>query len=65
MEPAEEIPMQSMTLKGDTEFPRALKDIMLGMRLQGEAIYKGFLVWHDGRMLFCATAHVCPSRRQP
>jgi hypothetical protein len=31
-----------MTLKCETEFPKALKNLMLSMRMQGEAVYKGF-----------------------
>jgi hypothetical protein len=31
-----------MTLKCDTEFPKALKNLMLSMGMQGEAVYKGF-----------------------
>ena len=49
MEPANEIPMLSMTLKGYTEFPRALKDIMISRGLHGDVVYKGFTIWHEGR----------------
>jgi hypothetical protein len=35
-------PMMTMTLKCETEFPKALKNIMLSMGMQGEAVYKGF-----------------------
>jgi hypothetical protein len=31
-----------MTLKCETEFPKALKNPMLSMGMQGEAVYKGF-----------------------
>jgi hypothetical protein len=31
-----------MTLKCKTEFPNALKNLMLSMGMQGEAVYKGF-----------------------
>jgi hypothetical protein len=31
-----------MTLKSETEFPKALKNLMLSMGMQGEAVYKGF-----------------------
>jgi hypothetical protein len=31
-----------MTLKGETKFPKALKNLMLSMGMQGEAVYKGF-----------------------
>jgi hypothetical protein len=32
-----------MTLKCDTEFPKALKNLMLSMGMQGEAVTKDFL----------------------
>ena len=31
-------PMMTMTLKCDTEFPKALKNIMESMELKGEAV---------------------------
>jgi hypothetical protein len=31
-----------MTLKCETEFAKALKNHMLSMGMQGEAVYKGF-----------------------
>jgi hypothetical protein len=37
-------PMMIMTLKCETEFPKALKNLMLSMGMQGEAVYKGFPV---------------------
>jgi hypothetical protein len=33
-----------MTLKFETEIPEALKNLMLSMGMQGEAVYKGFLM---------------------
>jgi hypothetical protein len=35
-------PVMIMTLKSETEFPKALKNLMLSMGMQGEAVYKGF-----------------------
>ena len=35
-------PMMSMTLECETEFPKALKNLMLSMGLGGAAIYKGY-----------------------
>jgi hypothetical protein len=49
IEPTKEQPMLNMNLKGDTEFSRALKDVMLGMGLYGDAVYKGFPVAHVGQ----------------
>jgi hypothetical protein len=42
-------PLMTMTLKCETEFPKALKNLMLSMRMQGEAVYKGFLVIDEGQ----------------
>jgi hypothetical protein len=58
MEPADGIPMLSMTLKGDTEFPRALKDIMLSLGLHGEAVYEGFTIWYEGRNCWIVQLHM-------
>jgi hypothetical protein len=41
-------PVMTMTLKCETEFPKALKNIMLSMGMQGEAVYKGFPVIDEG-----------------
>jgi hypothetical protein len=42
-------PMMIMTLSCDIEFPKALKNLMLSMGMQGEAIYKGFPVIDEGQ----------------
>jgi hypothetical protein len=39
----------TMTLKCETEFPKALKNIMLSMGMKGEAVYKGFPVIDEGQ----------------
>jgi hypothetical protein len=41
--------MMIMTLNCETEFPKALKNFMLSMGMQGEAIYKGFPVIDEGQ----------------
>jgi hypothetical protein len=41
-------PVMIMTLKCETEFPKALKNLMLSMGMQGEAVYKGFPVIDEG-----------------
>jgi hypothetical protein len=41
-------PVMIMTLKSETEFPKALKNLMLSMGMQGEAVYKGFPVTDEG-----------------
>jgi hypothetical protein len=37
-------PVMIMTLKCEIEFPKALKNLMLSMGMQGETVYKGFPV---------------------
>jgi hypothetical protein len=41
-------PVMTMTLKCETKFPKALKNLMLSMGMQGEAIYKGFPMIDEG-----------------
>jgi hypothetical protein len=38
-----------MTLKCETEFPKALKNLMLSMGMQGEAAYKGIPMIDEGQ----------------
>jgi hypothetical protein len=38
-----------MTLKCETEFPKALKNVMLSMGVQGEVVYKVFSVIDEGQ----------------
>jgi hypothetical protein len=42
-------PVMTMTLKCETEFPKALKNLMLSMGMQGEAVYKGFPMIDEGQ----------------
>jgi hypothetical protein len=51
-------PVMTMTLKCDTEFPRALKNLMLSMGMQGEAIYKGFPVIGEGQEYWWVQLHL-------
>ena len=37
-----------MTLECETEFPKALKDLMVAMGIHGVAVYKGFPVMDEG-----------------
>src|SRR3954453_19038632 len=41
-------PLMTMTLDGDLEFPKALKDLMVAMGIHGVAVYKGFPVMDEG-----------------
>jgi hypothetical protein len=48
----------TMTLKSDTEFPKALKNLMLSMGMQGEAVYKGFPVIDGGEEYWWVQIHL-------
>jgi len=41
-------PLMTMTLECETEFPKALKDLMVALEIQGAAVYKGFPVMDEG-----------------
>src|SRR3954470_9682479 len=41
-------PLMTMTLECETEFPKALKDLMVAMRIHGAAVYKGFPLMDEG-----------------
>jgi hypothetical protein len=62
-------PMMTMTLKCETEFPKALKNVMLSMGMQVEDVYKGFPVIDEGqewsRILVGATPPIQEQRRRP
>jgi peptidoglycan hydrolase CwlO-like protein len=47
-----------MTLKCETEFPKALKNLMLSMGMQGEAVYKGFTVIDEGEEYWWVQLHL-------
>ena len=51
-------PVMTMTLKCDTEFPKALKNIMESMGLKGEAVYKGFPVKDEGQEYWWVQLHL-------
>jgi hypothetical protein len=48
----------TMILKCDTEFPKALKNLMLSMGMQGEAVYKGFPVLDEGQEYWWVQLHL-------
>jgi hypothetical protein len=50
--------VMTMTLKCETEFPKALKNTMLSMGMQGEAIYKGFPVIDKGQEYWWVQLHL-------
>jgi hypothetical protein len=47
-----------MTLKFETEFPKALKNLMLSMGMQGEAVYKGFPVLDEDEEYWWVQLHL-------
>jgi hypothetical protein len=50
--------VMTMTLKCETEFPKALKNLMLSMGMQGEAVYKGFPVIDEGQEYWWVQLHL-------
>jgi hypothetical protein len=51
-------PVMTMTLKCETGFPNALKNLMLSMGMQGEAVYKGFPVMDEGQEYWWVQLHL-------
>jgi hypothetical protein len=51
-------PVMTMTLKCDTEFPKALKNLMLSMGMQGEAVYNGFPMTDEGQEYWWVQLHL-------
>jgi hypothetical protein len=51
-------PMMTMTLKCETNFPKALKNLMLSMGMQGEAVYKEFPVMDKGQEYWWVQLHL-------
>jgi hypothetical protein len=51
-------PVMIMTLECETEFPKALKNLMLSMGMQGEAVYKGFPMTDEGEEYWWVQLHL-------
>jgi hypothetical protein len=51
-------PVMIMTLKSETEFPKAMENLILSMRMQGEAVYKGFPVLDEGEEYWWVQLHL-------
>jgi hypothetical protein len=51
-------PVMIMTLKCETKFPKALKNLMLSMGMQGGAVYKGFPVIDEGEEYWWVQLHL-------
>jgi pimeloyl-CoA synthetase len=57
-ESIKEGPVMTMTLKCETEFRKALKNLMLSMGMQGEAVYKGFPMMDEGQEYWWVQLHL-------
>jgi hypothetical protein len=51
-------PAMTMTLECRTEFPRALKDIMRSLELNGDVVYKGYPYMRAGQEVWQVEAHL-------
>jgi hypothetical protein len=56
-------PVMTMTLKCETEFHKALKNLMLSMGMQGEAVYKGFPVIDEGQEYWWVQLHLYKNKK--
>ena len=55
-------PAMTMTLECETEFPKALKDLMLSMGLEGAAVYKGFPFMGENQEYWWVQLHIYKSK---
>ena len=51
-------PLMTMTLECETEFPKALKTLMVSLGIHGEAVYKGFPVMDEGEEYWWVQLHL-------
>jgi hypothetical protein len=51
-------PVMIMTLKCETEFPKALKNLMFSMGMQEAAVYKGFSMIEEGEEYWWVQLHL-------
>ena len=51
-------PVMTMTLECETEFPRALKNLMSSLGFKGEAVYKGFAFMDEGHEYWWVQLHL-------
>jgi hypothetical protein len=52
-----------MTLKFETEIPKALKNLMLSLGMQGEAVCKGFPMIDEGEEYWWVQLHPYKHKR--
>ena len=50
--------LMTMTLECETEFPKALKNLMISLGMNGEAVYKGFPVIDEGQEYWWVQLHL-------
>jgi hypothetical protein len=62
MESLKKGPLITMTLECETEFPKALKNIMISMGMEGEAVYKGFPFMEHGKEYWWIQLHLYQSK---
>ena len=48
----------TMTLRCETDFPKALKDLMLSMGLEGAAVYRGYPSMDEGQEYWWVQLHM-------
>src|SRR3954471_11690770 len=51
-------PLMTMTLECETEFPKALKTLMVSLGIHGEAMYKGFPGMDEGEEYWWVQLHL-------
>src|SRR3954468_4500478 len=51
-------PLMTMILECETEFPKALKNLMVTMGIHGAAVYKGFPVMDEGEEYWWVQLHL-------
>src|SRR3954470_5484908 len=51
-------PLLTMTVECETEFPKALKNLMISLGINGKAVYKGFPVMDEGEDYWWVQLHL-------
>src|SRR3954466_1124354 len=51
-------PLMTMTLEYETKFPKALKNLMISLGINGEVVYKGFPVMGEGEEYWWVQLHL-------
>jgi hypothetical protein len=56
-------PKMIMTMESETEFLKALKNLMLSMGMQGKAVYKGFPIMDEGEEYWWVQLHLYKNKK--